>query len=322
MRAIVVALLPAFLMAAAPSLVSQEKASTDAYHFYSPGRAYEALVEYETGNTEYVPFSRFALKDKSGTTVYSKQGRGHTLLDIADNGTVVGIDFDGPISGRAKLHFYNVAGVEQGTAEVGFLDRRAFSADGRVYCVNDGKRGLRVFTVEGRELYNLGKGNRFAVSADGKQVVLAQDDAILLFTEGKQTSRIPGSSPFIRQMRFSPDGSLFGYVDRRELHLFRVATSEPLFVWRPEDAGFSFTSLDIASDMVLAGLDRDAGRGTSDRHKRGRVCLLDLAGKPVWCEDLAYSRWNAFVPAVRFCQGRAFEVRTATDFLNYEIQGE
>jgi hypothetical protein len=317
MRMLVLSLLPALAMALAPTLVSERPAGSDDLQFRSPGGSYGAKVEYAVGNTEFVPFVRFELRDRAGKTVYTKSGGQHTVLDISDNGLVVGVDFDGPVSGRAKLHFYDAQGRERGTAEVGFWNRYGFSADGSVYCVLDGKQGLRVFTSEGKELYNAGQGNRFAVSADGRQVALATDEAILLLKEGVRTASIPIASPFVRQMAFSPDGERFGYCERSTLYLHRVRDAALQFKYRPEDARLQFISLDVGNELAVAGLDVDGGRGKADRHRRGFVILLDSAGAPAWQQELTYTRWNIVVPDVRFGAGSTFRVRTAEAVREY-----
>jgi len=320
MRMLVLSVMPALALALAPTLVSERPVGTDAWQFRSPSGNYGARVEYSLGNTEFVPMDRFELRDRAGKTVYVKSGVQHTVLDISDNGLVVGVDFDGPVSGRAKLHFYDLQGRERGTADVGFWGRHGFSADGSVYCVQDGKRGLRVFISEGKELYNAGRCNRFAVSADGRRVALATDDAILLLKDGLRTASIPVASPFIRGMAFSPDGERFGYCERRSLYLCQVRDAALGFQYQPEDARRQFISLDVGNDLVVAGLDVDGGRGTADRHRRGSVVLLDATGLPLWQQELTYDRWYFAVPEVRFGPPGTFSVRTADAVREYRYE--
>lgn len=302
--------------ATAPTLISRTPLASDPHQFFSPNREYRALVEYEQGNTEFVPFSRIELQDASGRVQYSRPGGGHTVLDIADNGRVVGADFDGPISGRAKLHFYDPTGREVGTAEVGFYGARRFSADGSAFCVNDGRTGLRVFSAEGQELANLGYGSEFAVSADGRCVALARNDAVVLFRDGEEAGRIPLATPFVRQLRFSADGTLFGYAERRELRVFRLADREPVLSWRPGETDPELLSLDISArdGLVLAGLGKAHGRCV--------VVLLDLAGDELWRQETVRERWNALTPAVGFAPDRTFRVESAEDVEVFGWEGE
>jgi hypothetical protein len=320
MRTLILSLVPLLALALAPTLVSERPVGTGAWQFRSPSGNYSAKVQYARGNTEFVPFDRFELLDAAGKTVYARSGGGHTVLDISDNGLVVGVDFDGPVSGRAKLHFYDAQGSERGTAEIGFWDRHGFSARGNVYCVLDGKRGLRVFTCEGRELYNAGRGSRFAVSADGRRVALATDEAILLLEAGVRTASIPIASPFVRKMAFSPDGERFGYCERRALYLYRVRDAALEFQYQPEDARLQFISLDVGNGLAVAGLDVAGDRRTAGRHRRGLVVLVDSAGAPVWQQELAYKRWNISVPEVRFGRAGTFSVKTADVVREYRYQ--
>ena len=320
MRTLVLSLVPVLALALAPTLVSERPVGTDTLQFRSPFGNYGAKAEYALGNSEFVPIDRFELRDRTGKTIYTKSGGRHTVLDISDNGLVVGVDFDGPVSGAAKLHFYDAQGNERGTADVGFWGRHAFSAGGSVYCVQDGKRGLRVFTSEGKELYNAGRCNRFAVSADGRRVALATDAAILLLEDGVRTASIPIGSPFIRHMAFSPDGERLGYCERRTLSLHRVRDAALEFHYRPDDAKLRFISLDVGNQLAVAGLDLDGGQGTPDRHRRGFVTLIDSAGAPVWQQELAYKRWNIAVPDVRFGPDGTLSVKTADFVREYRYQ--
>jgi hypothetical protein len=317
MKVLILSLVPALVLALAPTLVSERPAGADTLPFSSPSGNYGAMVTYAVGNTEFVPIDRFELRDRAGKTVYAKSGGQHTVLDVSDNGLAVGADFDGPVSGRAKLHFYDAEGTERGTADVGFWSRHGFSADGSVYCVQDGRQGLRVFTSEGRELYNAGRCNRFAVSADGRRVAVATDEAILLLKDGVPTANIPIASPFVRQMAFSPDGERFGYCERRALNLYRVRDAALEFQYLPDDAELQFISLDVGNELAVAGLDVDEGRGKADRHRRGLVILLDSAGAPVWRQELTYGQWNFEVPDVRFEAGSMFRVTTADAVREY-----
>jgi len=132
-----------------------------------------------------------------------------------------------------------------------------------------------------------------------------------------RTAGIPISSPFIRQMAFSPDGERFGYCERRTLHLYRVQDAAPEFQYRPEDAKLQFISLDVGNELAVAGLDVDGGRGKTDRHRRGFVILLDSAGVPAWQQELTYVQWNTAVPDVRFGPDSTFRVRTADAVREY-----
>jgi hypothetical protein len=312
-------LLPAALSAVEPALVRSTGIERDPRRCYSARRTFSARVEYAEGNSEFVPIGRFTLEDEKGNPAYTRSGDNHTLLDIADNGAAVGIDFDGPVSGRAELHFYDPQGIERGAAEVEFLNERAFSANSTVYCVNDGRLGLRVFDLQGKELYNPGTGNRFAVAPDGRTIALAGDEAIALYTEGTKTGRIPLASPFIRQMKFSPDGSLLGYVDRKNVRLYSIAESRLRFQYRAPNPDLNFVSLDVAPDngLILAGSDEDQGRGAPNRHSRGFIYLLDAQGNSLWQQELRYSGWSIFVPQVEFGPDRRFQVRTAETVYEY-----
>jgi len=320
MRTLILSLAPALALALAPTLVSERTSGADPRQFLSPSTTYGAKVEYGTANTEFVPFERFELVDATGVTVYARSGGRHTLLDVADNGLVVGVDFDGPVSGRARLHFYDLRGRETGTAEIGFWDRHGFSASGNVYCVLDGTQGLRVFSSAGRELYNAGRCNRFAVSADGQHVALATDTEIQLLQHGEPVAEVPLAAPFVRGMAFSPDGERFGYCERHTLYVHRVSDAAVDLQYRPEDARMQFMSLDVGNRLVLAGLDFDGGRGTSDRHRRGLAVMLDSAGSEAWKQKLTYERWSITMPDVRFGTHQTFAVKTADETRTYRYQ--
>jgi len=310
-----------FLLSLSPVLVSQESIRPEPNTFYSPGRTFRAAVEYETGNSEFVPLSRFELSGPDGA-VYSSSGNGHTVLDISDQGQVIGIDFDGPVSGHARLHFYDLTGAEVGAADIGFLDQRAFSSDGSKYAVIDGRSGLRVFSSDGAEFYNLGPASTFALSGDGRRVALAQDDEILLALDGNVTGRLPLQSPFVRCMSLSADGSTLAWVDRFKLHICRVSDAEVVAELAPLESEYRFISVDVAPDghLIAAGLDYDPGRNTSDRHRRGSVLLTDASGKVLATERLEYETWNFQIPGVELLPDARLKVRTADQVRTYTCE--
>lgn len=316
-------LIPVLTLALKPSLVSQTKITDNSYKLSSSNGEFCGSITYGEGTSEFVPIERFTLKDKSGHLRYELTQFGSTLVDISNNGSVVGIDFSGPVSNKATLHFYSPAGIQVGTASVGSLLERSFSTDGSVYCVNDGTSGLCVFDPAGNELHNVGRGNWFAVSADGKMIALAQDNSLLIFNEGKPAGSIALASPFIRQMRFSPDGTRLSFVDRKNLVVYSTAESRMLLNYRENNSQLNFISCDVnaGNNLVVAGLEEDKGRGTIDRRTRGYIYLFDATGKLAWKGQVRYSNWSAFIPDTRFTSDHSFQVKTVDEVYEYKFQG-
>jgi hypothetical protein len=303
-------------LAISPVPVSRSPVTGDAGTFFAPGRGYRATVEYETRLTDFVPFSRFELRDAGDRVIYSRPGDGLTVLTVGDNGAVVGAEFDGPVSGRARLRFFDAAGVEAGRADVGFYGERAFSADGSVFVVNDGRAGVRVFSAAGRELHNLGPAHRFAVAADGRLVALAQDDNLALYRDGVEQGRARLATPFVRELRFSGDGALVGWVERHGLRVLRTADLVEVLAWRPAATDPEPVSLDLSGPggPVLVGLGKS--------HGRCAVLLLGAGGTELWRSDTTRERWNALTPRVRFGAGRDFSVETAEDIEVFSYEEE
>ncbi|UCG43979.1 MAG: hypothetical protein JSU73_05040 [candidate division WOR-3 bacterium] len=306
-------LFPAVALGLTVSPVGTVDRVDDAYHFHSPDRSYVAEVEYSEGNSEFVPFSRITVKGPDGEVAYSLENTTHTLVDLADNGAMVGIDFDGPMSGRARLHFYSPNGHELGAADIGFLNQREF-AGAKLYYVNDGLNGVRSFDGSGRELRNLGKANYIAVSTDGKAAI-ARDDEIGIAADGRETVRIPLDNPFVRGMSIAGDGT-FGYVDRFKARVYSDGETAPLFTWQPPE-GYRLISIDIEDGMVLVGAD-DHESG----HRQGAVFMLDLEGSEVGRLNLSYEAWNSLSPGVRIAGDKEFEVTTTDGVSAYRWEEE
>jgi len=309
---------PALLCAISPALLSESALPAETNLLRSPAGEFNARFEYAVGTSEFVPIARFELFDRAGRSVYQKNDLKHTLFDIADNGRVVGLDFDGPVSGRAKLHFYDLDGKAEGTADIGFLAGRRFSRDGSVYAVLDGLAGLRVFSEIGTELYNLGAGSGFVLSRDGRTCGLAQDREIVLYRDGVETGRIPGATPFIRQMILSADGSRLAFIDRKNYYLYECPSGRLLGHYRETDPALNFISLDLAdAALALVGLDRDPGRGQPGRHTQGSVYLLDAEASVLWRETVKYESWDITLPAVEFAADNRFRIKTDRQILEY-----
>jgi hypothetical protein len=313
-------IVPFAVMAIEPVMVRQTAIIREPAKVVSPGHGYYLSFEYGAGNTEYVTIDRFVVSTGTDEVVYEKTGTTHTILDIADNGTVVGIDFDGPMSGRARLVFYDRVGTEVRTQRAGFLLERAFSGDGSVYCVNDGIEGVRVFRSDGIELYNLGTGNAIAISSDGSRIAISRDDGIYLFHDGSLIATLASPSPFVRQMKFSHDGTLFGYITKQVFTSYDLENDTHLFQYEETRAGCHFTSFDIMPHTAgfICGLDEDRGRGVPDRHTKGYLYYIDRNGAIGWQDELHYEKWNINVPVVRVESEHTFTVSTVDHMYHYE----
>jgi hypothetical protein len=315
-------LIPVLALALEPVLVSRTALTSEASQFISQNGWYRAEVTYAQGNSEFVPIDRFALRDSLGSVLYTKTGFGHTVVDVANTGAVVGLDFDGPMSGHAGLVFYDRDGQPQGRTDVGFRTATEFSKSGNVYCVLDGRNGLRVFTAQGEELYNLGPASSFTVSADGSTVALYRGSDVVVFRFGSELSRIHVGTPFVRSLRLSENGARLVVLERKSITLYAVESGRPVFRYTEKAPGLNFISADISSDgqLVLAGLDYDPGRGRPGRHTQGSAYLFDAAGTRRWQTGLKYSRWNFRMPDVGFSSGSTFTVRTMSERLDYRYQ--
>ena len=311
--------IPLLIFAFEPTLVKVHDKIDDPFAISSSNGAYRGYFEYSEGNTEFVPISRFVLKDANGNTVYEKPSFGHTLIDISNTGTVVGIDFDGPVSGKGILHFYDHAGNKINAYNIDFLLERAFSENGEVYCVNDGKNGLVVFNDNGEKLYDLAKTYFFTVSDDGGMIAIVRDGSIDIYEQGQLIRQILIASPFIRHMVFSGDGSQIIYMDKKYLVLFDISAGKIIFQYQEPNKYLSFTSCDISQDrtLVIAGFDEDKGRNMPDRHTHGSVVIFNTKGDVVWSRDVSYSRWNTSIPHVIFTQDRSFTIETMDDVFRY-----
>ncbi len=305
----------------APQMVKQSGISREDNKVFSNNREFCGLIEYSTGNPEFIPIDRFILKDNGDMTIYEKTNFGHTLIDISNNGDVVGIDFDGPISGSAELHFYNSEGIEIGRSSVGFLRDRCFSTDGSLYCVNDGKHGLKVLKLDGKESFNLGTCNWFSISFDGKYIAITKDTEIVIFERGTELVRIPLQSPFVRQIEFSDNGSLLGYIDNKNLYLYRIQEQKPVFEYNEKEKQLKLVSFDITSEnsAVLIGFTEDKGKGAANRHSRGFISLFGMNGESQWKGKIEFTKWNAYIPKVSFTGNRTFMVTTVDNIYEYQF---
>jgi hypothetical protein len=313
--------IPVIALALQPLLLKEERVMDHNTLTYSKNSSFRVSFHYDEGNSEFVPIADLTLYDANGAVVYHKNDFGHMLFDVGDNGVVVGIDYDGPVSGRGTLHFYDTQGIETGRAEIGFLMVRSFSESGTVYCVHDGISGVRVFDQAGKELYNLGKANSYVLGRDGGLIALAMDDQIVLFDRDAEVVRIPIGSPFIRQMTLSRDGSLFAFIDRKQLVVYSLLEKASKFKREELAKELEYVSVGISHDnsLIVIGEDEDQGRGVQNRHARGFVSLLDQSGDVQWWTAVHYDHWNAFIPRVAFTGERTFTVATVENVFEYRF---
>lgn len=311
--------IPLLIFALEPTLIRTYSRTSDPLTISSLDGNYKGRIDYGDGNTEFIPIDHFILEDSNGDLVYEKHAFGHTLLDIANTGIVVGIDFDGPVSGRATIHFYDRNGEETQSHEIGFLQDRVFSENGEIYCVNDGINGLTVFDGNGKKLYAVDRANYIAVSRNGRMIAAASDDGIDIYEDGQLVSTIPLMTPFVREMVFSDDGSHLLYIDRRNVRYLDVRTGEMVRQYREQNKHLSFISCDISPDgsLIIAGLDEDMGRNAANRHSRGVIHLISAEGKVVWSEELPYTQWNSSIPNVSFTNAMSFTIETIDDVLEF-----
>jgi hypothetical protein len=187
--------------------------------------------------------------------------------------------------------------------------------------VNDGKRGLQVFRLNGEILHQPGPCNWFAVSSDGQYIAMTTDSEMILLKAGLEKERIPLHSPFIRQVQFSLDGTLLGYIDNKGLYLYNTMNAKNVFEYHETENGLELVSFDIAADnsACIIGLSEDKGRGAPDRHERGFIYLFDMNGDLRWKEEVRFTKWNAHVPKVVFTASDIFKVTTVDDIYEYQF---
>lgn len=311
--------IPLLLFALGPTLVETSAVVNDPLVISSSHGNYRGHITYDIGNSEFVPIEQFILEDNQGNLLYEKHSFGHTLVDIANTGIVVGIDFDGPVSGKGILHFYDQRGSEVNSYTIDFLLERSFSDNGNVFCVNDGSKGLIVLGINGEELYTLPKTNFYAISGDGRIIAAARDAGIDIYEEGEFVVHIPLTSPFIRQMVLSDDGSQLLFIDKRNIQLHTTRTGEMVFHYHESNKYLSFISCDISPDqsLIIAGLDEDLGRNTPNRHSRGVVYLFNSEGTITWSGGVQYDRWNSSIPRAFFKNAMSFTIETMDNVLEY-----
>jgi hypothetical protein len=314
-------IIPILLTALEPTIDHAYDNAYDPLVIMSSNKEYRGSITYGTGNTEYIPIDEFVLKDKDGRIQYSTDEFGHTVVDIANNGVFVGIDFDGPVSGKGMLFFYDQKGRVTGTSDIGFLLDRKFSYNGEKYCVNDGFSGVRVFQSNGTELYSLGKANFFSISNSGAMVAAARDAQIDIYKGADMVHSIPLNSPFVRQMVFSQDDALIAFIDKKHLYCYDIEQKSMVFQYTETNDHLHFISCDISPDrtMIIAGLDEDHGRNGASRHQQGSIVLLNRNGKVMWSYQMTYASWNIHTPHVMFTGSSSFSVETVERIMEFSF---
>jgi outer membrane protein assembly factor BamB len=226
-------------------------------------------------------------------------------------------------SSQSRVVIYNRNGEMVSDTLIGLTSGTSFSFNGNHVLINTAQDGLLLFNQTGKLTNRFGAGDRFAISADGKNVATISGRNLKLYVAGKPVVELEEIAPFSRGMAFSPESKHLGVIDKKKLYLIEVETGKLLWQHALEQPELSFISLDVSrnAERIIAGLDFDKGTDVpaAERHTQGSVFIFDKEGKQIWQKDLAYTLWGAMFPLVKTSEeGTRFSVTTREKVYLYQ----
>jgi outer membrane protein assembly factor BamB len=226
-------------------------------------------------------------------------------------------------SSQSRVIIYNRNGDMVTDTIIGTTQGTVFSSAGNKVLINTAKDGLLLYDETGKLTNRFGTCDRFAISADGKNVATISGRNLKLHVAGKLIGELKEIAPFARGMAFSPESKYLGVVDKKKLYLIEVETGKLLWQFTLDQPELSFISLDISqnAERIITGLDFDMGEEarSAERHTKGLIYVFDKDGALIWQKDLSYTLWSAMFPLVKISEeGTRFSVTTREKVYLYQ----
>jgi len=278
------------------------------YLVASTGGQVVGVISYADPQPKMLNALTFELYDTGGRRLTRVDGPSFSSAIVAPNGNAfVGVDGAEGLP-NSVLRFYDGQGNRRDTLAVERFEGGRFSRDGSHFFFVTAKDGLRARGTGVASENQFGRADQWAVSADGRLVVISVGREIKCYREGKQISSLSWSADTlpIRSLTVSQDGCHAAAISAVHAAVFRTDSSA--FLWNVSSAevDWNLRSVDLRDglSLVALGLDYDPGPDSAERHSRSRCDVYDRAGRLVHTEEDQPEKWGALFPQVRFDDDR------------------
>lgn len=188
------------------------------HSIFSPNHRFQAVVEY--GKTIDLTVLSFTLLDENGGTLYVKTSPAAITFYVNDNGSVFATNETG-------LFHYDQAGRDTLLKRLEYPNGFGFSPDHVLFFASD-RQELAAYSIDG-QLWQKFKPCRLFASADrGSVVATVTDDTLLIYHKGEDRHKISLATPFIHELRISPDGLQVVLKEPDGTEAFNATTGEKM----------------------------------------------------------------------------------------------
>ncbi len=150
-----------------------------------------------TGGTELLSRS-FTLYDKEGNKLYSILNPGAVNFFISNFGVVFA-------ASERQLFLYELNGDIKELLPLDYPNGFGYSPDNTLFFVSD-RNGVYAFALSGKLVYQFNPGRLFASTEMAQRFCVVSNDTISFYEEGRLRFIRIIESPFVRSIKFSPDG--------------------------------------------------------------------------------------------------------------------
>ncbi len=163
---------------------------------FSPNQKYQGVVEYD--QVIDLTVMSFIMLGEHGETLYVKTSPPAMTFYVNDNGTVFATN-------ESQLFFYDKAGHDTLLKGLEYPNGFGFSPDHKLFFASD-RNELAAYCTCGRLRHQFKPCRLFASADQGSVVATVVNDTLALYRNGREQYKITLATPYVHEIRFTPDG--------------------------------------------------------------------------------------------------------------------
>jgi sugar lactone lactonase YvrE len=181
---------------------------------FSPHGQYQGIIEYASA-IDLTTVS-FTLTNAAGDTLYTKTDPEPITFYVTDDATVFATN-------ETKLFFYRQNGRDTLLKNLNFPNGFGFSPDHSLFFASD-RNEITAYCSGGKLQLRLKPARLFASSDRGSKIATVSNDTLVIYHEGKEKHVVKLATPFIHELKISPDGQTIYLKEPVGKEIFDVDT--------------------------------------------------------------------------------------------------